>query len=70
MRNYTFQATLNGMNIGDGYGSGDSPVEAFESGIEQGTVGLQGLCNPQEFFDVVATSETGWVYHFETARSY
>lgn len=69
MRSYSFSmlSTEDSPNlIGEGYGQGRNAIEAFEDGVEQGTVILQ----PQIEITVIATSNTGLQMSFMAHKQF
>jgi hypothetical protein len=63
--NYQIQIIQHGGLIGEGYGAGNSGMEAFENGYAQGYV----ILPVGEPVTIVAVSESGLAISFEVCRT-
>lgn len=64
MRDYIFKILIDGQLFGEGYGQGNSAMEAFESGIETGSVYFSG---GQEV-EILALSNRGLGIRFSAVK--
>lgn len=65
MKSYQIQIIQHGGLVGEGYGMGNSGMEAFEDGYAQGTV----ILPTAEPVTIVAVSEQGLAMSFEVCRT-
>ena len=55
MKHYSINLTQNNQMVGEGYGEGNSAMEAFENGVRDGSI----ILPINEEVEVVAVSDSG-----------
>ncbi len=64
IKSYMFGILIDGQLSGEGYGMGSNAIDAFENGVENGTV----IFPDNQKIEVVATSEKGLSIQFEAVK--
>jgi len=64
VREYVFKILIDEQLSGEGYGQGNSAMEAFENGVEMGSV----IIPPGFDVEVLALSDTGLGIRFQAMR--
>ena len=64
MKNYVFKLLIDGQLVGEGYGSGHSAMEAFENGVESGSI----FFNDGQEIEVLALSDKGLGLRFKAVK--